>query len=208
MRIGVIGAGNIGTALARRLVPCGHEVMLSFSRDPAQLDATARRFGAVAGTPDAAASFAEVVVLTVPWGAVRAAIAAAGSLDGKVLWDCTNALKPDLSGLEVGTDTSGAEIIAGLAVGARIVKGIPPFAELLHGDDPTVGGKPAGVFLCGDDAAAKAVVRPLLEALPADVVDAGPLANARFVEPAAMLLVRLAYGLGLGVRISLALARG
>jgi hypothetical protein len=72
-------------------------------------------------------------------------------------------------------------------VGAKVVKGIPPFAELLHSDDPTLGGKPAGVFLCGDDHDAKAAVGRLLDALPADVVDVGPLVNARFVEPAAML---------------------
>jgi predicted dinucleotide-binding enzyme len=67
---------------------------------------------------------------------------------------------------------------------------------------------PAASFLCGDDADAKRVVRPLLEALPATVVDAGPLENARYVEPAGFLLVRLAYGLGLGSRISLSLLRG
>jgi 8-hydroxy-5-deazaflavin:NADPH oxidoreductase len=166
-----------------------------------------RLLGRVPGHREAV-SFADVVALAVPWGSVKTAIAQAGPMAGKIIWDCTNALKPDLSGLEVGTDTSGAEIIASLAVGAKVVKGIPPFAELLHSDDPTVAGKPADSFLCGDDATAKAVVRRLLEALPADVVDAGPLANSRFVEPAAMLLVRLAYGLGLGVRISLTLSRG
>lgn len=207
MKIGVIGAGNVGTALAKRLVPQGHEVMLSFSRDMVKLDADAKALGATSGTPRQAVAFADVVALTVPWGAVKEAIALAGPLTGKIIWDCTNALKPDLSGLEVGTDTSGAEIIAALAAGARVVKGIPPFAELLHSDDPTVGGRPAGTFLCGDDDDAKAAVRVLLEALPADVVDAGPLVNARFVEPAAMLLVRLAYGLGMGVRLSLALNR-
>jgi predicted dinucleotide-binding enzyme len=94
-----------------------------------------------------------------------------------------------------------------LAPGARIVKGIPPFAELLHSDDPTIEGVPAASFLCGDDADAKRIVGPLLEALPATVVDAGPLENARYVEPAGFLLVRLAYGLGLGSRIGLSLLR-
>ena len=110
-----------------------------------------------------------------------------------------------MSGLEIGATTSGAEIIARLAKAARAVKGIPPFAELLHSADPTVGGRPAGSFLCGDDPGAKAVVRRLLEALPATVVDAGPLEGARYVEPAAFLLVRLAYGQVLGGRIGLSL---
>jgi predicted dinucleotide-binding enzyme len=152
-----------------------------------------------------AVAFGEAVALTVPWGTVEGALEAAGPFDGKILWDCTNALKADMSGLEIGATTSGAEIIARLAKGARAVKGIPPFAELLHSADPTVGGRPAGSFLCGDDPGAKAVVRRLLEALPATVVDAGPLESARYVEPAAFLLVRLAYGQGLGGRIGLSL---
>jgi 8-hydroxy-5-deazaflavin:NADPH oxidoreductase len=63
------------------------------------------------------------------------------------------------------------------------------------------------VFVCGDDAAAKGVVATLMWSLPATVTDAGPLENARYVEPAMMLLVRLAYGQGLGPRLSLSLRR-
>lgn len=205
MRIGIIGAGALGTALAKRLGLKGHELMLSFARDQAKLLNAAKAFGANAGTPAEAASFGEVVALAAPWNAVETALEAAGSLAGKVVWDCTNALKPDMSGLAVGTTTSAGETIAHPAPGARVVKGIPPFAELLHSDDPTIGGVPAGCFLCGDDAEAKAMVRTLIEALPATVVDAGPLANARYAEPAGFLLVRLAYELGMGPRIGLAL---
>ena len=90
-----------------------------------------------------------------------------------------------------------------LASGAKVIKGIPPFAELLHSADPTIGGEPVGVFVCGDDAAAKRIVVNLMSSLPATVTDAGPLENARYVEPAMMLLVRLAYSQGLGPRLSL-----
>jgi predicted dinucleotide-binding enzyme len=207
MRIGVIGAGNVGTALAKRLVPAGHEVMLSYTRDLYKLNEAAAKYGAVAGTPTEAVAFADVVALTVPWVGIDDALKACGSLAGKVVWDCTNALKPDLSGLAVGLTTSGAEEIAAKAPGARLVKGIPPFAALMHSDDPTVGGKPVGVFMCGDDAEAKAIVRPLLEALPTDVVDAGALERARFIEPAAFLLIPLGYSEGYGSRIGLNLLR-
>jgi 8-hydroxy-5-deazaflavin:NADPH oxidoreductase len=205
--LGVIGAGQIGTALARRLVPQGWQVMLSFGRDPAALAATAKALGALSGTPAEAVAFGDVVALAVPWQAVREALEQAGSLDGKVLWDCTNALKPDFSGLAIGTHTSAAEEIQRLAPGARVVKGIPPFAQLLHADNPLLNGRAAVSFLCGDDADAKAQVRPLLEALPAAVVDAGPLESARYIEPAGFLLVRLAYGQQLGPRIGLELLR-
>ncbi|WP_298159986.1 NAD(P)-binding domain-containing protein [Brevundimonas sp.] len=207
MKVGVIGAGSVGTALAKRLVPAGHEVMLSYARDVEKLKQAATRYRAKAGTPLEAVEFADVVALTVPWVGIDEALNACGSLAGKIVWDCTNALKPDLSGLAIGTTTSGAEQIAAKASGARIVKAIPPFAELMHSADPTVGGKPVGVFMCGDDGEAKAVVRPLLEALPTDVVDAGGLERARFIEPAAFLLIPLGYSEGFGSRIGLNLLR-
>jgi 8-hydroxy-5-deazaflavin:NADPH oxidoreductase len=203
MKIGIIGAGNVGTALAKRLVPQGHEVMLSYSRDAAKLARTAEAFDARHGTPVEAAASGDVVALTVPWGGVPEALAAAGDLSGKILWDCTNALLPDLSGLAIGTTTSGGEEVARLAAGAKVVKGIPPMAELLHSDDPTIGGKPVSLFVAGDDAGAKARVAELLAALPAEVTDAGGLSAARLIEPAMMLLVRLAYGLGHGSRVNL-----
>jgi predicted dinucleotide-binding enzyme len=182
--------------------------MLSYARDDGKLRQAAQEFGATAGPPSEAAAFGDVVVLCVPWNAVSAALNAAGPLTGKVLWDCTNALRPDMSGLAVGTTSSAAETIARLVPEARVVKGIPPFAEVLHSADPTMAGKPGTTFICGDDEAAKGLVKPLLEALPAKVVDAGPLLNARYVEPAAFLLVSLAYDLGVGSRIGLDLLRG
>ena len=205
MKIGVVGAGSVGTAIAKRLVPQGHEVMLSYSRDVAKLESAAKAFGAITGSPADAVRFGDVVALAVPWSSVEDALKVMGSLNGKVLWDCTNSLKEDFSGLALGTTTSGAEALQRWAIGARVVKGIPPFAKLLHSADPTIGGKPAGTFMCGDDELAKSLVRPLLEALPSAVVDVGPLENARYVEPAGFLLVRLAYGLGFGSRIGLAL---
>jgi 8-hydroxy-5-deazaflavin:NADPH oxidoreductase len=205
MKIGVIGGGNVGAALAKQLGKAGHEILLSFNKDAEELETTARRYGARTGTPAEAASFGEVVVLAVPWGAVELALRQAGPLHGKVLWDCTNAITPDYSGLEVGTTTSGGEIVAQLAKGARVVKAIPPAAALLLSDDPLLDGKPVASFVCSDDAEAKAVVLPLVKALPAQAVDFGSLANARLAEPAMMVIVRLAFGLNRGWRIGLAL---
>jgi 8-hydroxy-5-deazaflavin:NADPH oxidoreductase len=205
MKIGVIGGGNVGAALAKRLGMAGYEVMLSFNKNAGELAETARLYGARVGTPIEAVSFGDVVVLAVPWGVVELALGQAGSLDGKILWDCTNALTPDYSGLEVGTTTSGGEIVAGLAPGARVVKAIPPSAQLLLSDDPLVGGRPVASLLCSDDDIAKATVAQLVEALPAQAVDFGPLSNARFAEPAMIVIVRLAFGLNRGYRIGLSL---
>lgn len=155
MNIGIIGAGNIGAAFAKRLGAAGHQVMPSFHKDSGELEATAR----APAPPSQAASFGEVVVLSVPWSTIELALRQAGPLYGKVLWDCTNALTPDLTGLDVGTTTSGGEIVAHLAPGARVVNGIPPSAPLLLSDNPTIGGKPVGCFLCSDDAAAGGCAR-------------------------------------------------
>ena len=179
--------------------------MLSFSRNPATLAIAASVFGGRAGTPGEAAAFADVLILAATWISVETALAAAGPLHGTILWDATNALKADNSGMAIGTTTSGGEVVQRLAPGARVVKAIPPFAGLIGGPDPLLGGVASGCFMCGDDAEAKATVRPLLEALPTVVTDAGPLVNARYTEPASFLLVSLAYGLGRGPRLGLAL---
>ncbi len=203
MKIAIIGAGRLGSALAKRLKPHGHPITLSYSRAEAKLRELGASLGIAVLPPEQAAAEADVIALTVPWDAVPDALARCGQLNGKILWDCTNPLKPDYSGLQVGTDTSGGEIVAQNSPGARVVKGVPPFAKLLHSDDPTFNGEPVEVFVCGDDVEAKRIVIGLMEQLPASVVDAGPLTSARFIEPDGMLLVQLAYGMGMGARIGI-----
>ncbi|MEY9864210.1 putative dinucleotide-binding enzyme [Catenulispora sp. GAS73] len=207
MKVGIIGAGSLGTALAKRLKIAGHQVMLGYSRDTEKLAATAARFGVMSGTPIDVKAWAEVLALTVPWTAVSDAVALLGDLSGTVIWDCTNSMKPDLSALQIGTVTSAGEEVQRLAPGALVVKGIPTFAALLHSDNPLVGGKPVGLFVAGDNAEAKALVGRLMADLPATVIDAGGLDAARFIEPAWVLLVRLAYREGMGSRIALNLDR-
>ena len=191
MRIGVIGAGSLGVALAAKLADAGHELMFGGA---ASAQEAAGALGVEAGTNKQAAVFGDVVVLAVPFDAIDSALRDAGGLDGKVLWSCVNALLPDLAGLAVGFDNSAAEEVAKRAPGARVVAAIPPFAEALaSGDLAYDGGLPPSVFLCGDDHESKSVVDQLVIGLGAHSVDAGPLQAARFVEPAMMLLVALAY---------------
>src|ERR1700682_5724587 len=180
VKIGIIGAGNVGTGLTKHLVPNGHSVMLSFSLDMETLRATAAALGASVGTVAETVQFADVVVLATPWTAAPDALAQVGKAPSKrILWDCTNALKPDMSGLLVGTHTSGAEEIAKLAPWATVVKAIPPLAELMHSPSMLIGGNRVGVFVCGDDSDARAVVAKLVIDLQAEPVDAGPLTLSR-----------------------------
>ena len=209
MRLVIIGSGNVGTGLAKLLAATGHEVMLSFSRDVAKLEATAKKFGAKHGSVAAAVAFGDVVALATPYTSNKEALAQAGNpARGKVLWDCSNPMKPDFSGLLIGTTTSAGEETAALASWARVVKAIPPFAEVMHSGSMTIGGGKPGVFVCGDDSAARETVANLVRDLGADAVIAGGLTLSRYVEPANMLLVALAYGNGFGPRIGLSLRRG
>lgn len=149
MKVGIIGAGRLGRALGERLADAGHELMYAVGGSASE---EASASGARAGSNSDTVAFADVVVLTVPFAAVGTALAQAGPLEGKVLWSCVNALKPDFSGLALGFDNSGAEEVAKHAPGARVVAAIPPFAETLaSGNLHYDGGLSPTVFVCGDD---------------------------------------------------------
>lgn len=191
MQIGIIGAGSLGSALGQRLASRGHEIMFGGGESAQE---AAIRGGMQVGTNADAVHFGEAVILAVPFSAVDAALAEAGPLRGRVLWSCVNAIKPDLSGLTVGFNISGAERVAARADGARVVAAIPPFANAIaSGSLSYDAGLEPTVFVCGDDDSAKRVVGELVGDLGAQPVDAGPLSTARLVEPAMMLLVSLAY---------------
>jgi 8-hydroxy-5-deazaflavin:NADPH oxidoreductase len=191
MNVAIIGAGSLGSALGERLGQAGHEIMFGGAATALEV---AKRQHAQVGANQEAAAFGDVVVLAVPYAALDGALDETGSLDGQVLWSCVNALKRDFSGLAVGFDTSAGEEVAGRAPEARVVAAIPPFAnaiasgELRYDEDVS-----PSVFVCGDDASAKLLVMQLVGDLGAHPVDAGPISSARLVEPAMMLLVRLAY---------------
>jgi 8-hydroxy-5-deazaflavin:NADPH oxidoreductase len=200
MKIGIIGAGNMGTGMGKFWAKNGHQLMFSYSRNPEKLKAAAESISAdkLVGTPAEAVQFADVVVLSVAWAAVEDALKQAGSLDGKILFSCVNPLLPDMSGLAVGTTTSAAEEIVKLSPGARLVESMPLFAEVLHSPSREFDGQTPSVFYCGDDVEAKAIVADLLRETEVDAIDAGALKNARYIEPAGMLLVQLAYGQQMG----------
>jgi 8-hydroxy-5-deazaflavin:NADPH oxidoreductase len=209
VNIGIIGSGNMGASMGMIWAAKGHKVLFSFCKDREKLRAVAATAGpnAHAGTPAGAVAFGELVLLSVPWGAVPEALKAAGAFQGKTLFSCVNCLKPDFSGLEVGTSTSAAEEIVKLAPGAKMVEAIPPMAQILAADSRRLDGQQISTFYCGNDAAAKASVASLLRDLDLDPVDAGPLTSARYIEPAGMLCVQLAYGMGRGPKLAMKLLR-
>jgi predicted dinucleotide-binding enzyme len=209
MKIAIIGAGNVGGTLGKRWAKIGHQIQFGV-RNAAKLEVVAllkemEGRADAAGVADAS-SFGEVVVLTTPWNATRAALQSAGDLAGKVVVDCTNPLKPDLSGLTLGLETSAGEQVAQWAKGARVVKcfnttGAPNMAR------PDYGGQPLTMFLCGDDPDAKATVAALAEQIGFEPADAGPLTAARLLEPLAMLWIHLAFAQGWGTGFGLRVVR-
>lgn len=208
MRIGIIGAGNLGVAIGRRLAERGHHITISFARTPDKVQAAADTIGhdASGGTPREAVQDAEVVLLATPWTVtIETVTELADALAGKVLWDTTNPFAPTMDELLIGTSTSAGEEVAAAVPGATVVKAIAPFAEALTG--ASVDGPRPTVFVCGDDDAARRTVASLIGDLDADPVDAGPLKLARFTEPAGMLVTNLAYVKGLGADIALVLHR-
>jgi predicted dinucleotide-binding enzyme len=200
MKIGIIGAGNIGSGLGKHFAKNGHEVMYSYSRNPQKLAGLVTETGRNAqwGTPEQAASYGDVIVLAVGWDSVKDALNAAGSFEDKTLISCVNPLTPDYSSLVLGTTTSGAEEIARLAPKAHVVEAfLNIFAGILHSGNMNFGDEVPSVFYCGDNADSKAVVSKLISEIGLDPVDSGPLKNARFVEPTAMLILQLGAFLGM-----------
>jgi NADPH-dependent F420 reductase len=199
MKIGIIGTGNMGSGLGKQWAAKGHQVLFG-SRDPQKAQALADSVGANAssGTYAEATQFGEVVLLAVPWRGVEDSLARAGSFTDKILIDCTNPMTPDYMSLLVGHTSSGAEEIARLAAGARVVKAFNHiYAQIIH-SSPQFGAQNATVFYCGDDPAAKSTVAELIREIGFEPVDSGPLQNARYLEPLAEHMVRLAYALGMG----------
>jgi predicted dinucleotide-binding enzyme len=185
MKIGVIGAGRIGGNAARLLAAAGHEVLLSFSRDPGRLREQADAIGerARAGTVREAAEFGEVVLLSVPWRRIPDALRQAGSLEGKIVIDTTNQYGAD--GLERLPDgQTAAQLNQQRMPGARLVKSLNTLTSGFQASE--AGREPEErrvvLFLCGDDDAAKATVGDLIRDAGFAPVDIGGLADAAPME--------------------------
>ena len=210
MKIAIVGPGKLGSGLAKLWTSKGHEVFLSFSRDPKKLEGLVRVLGAHAhaATVKEAVAQSDVVVLATKWAIVPEALAQAGSLEGKVVLDCTNTMSPRKTAEGLAETRSCAEVLATMVPGARVIKTFnQAFEQLLHADSRLFDGQKPTMFFCGDDAAAKQIAAQLIEDTDFEAVDAGPLENARYVEAYAVLIIRLGHTLGLGTNFAMKLMR-
>ena len=200
MKIAIIGAGNVGSALATAWARGDHELFLGV-RDvnkPA-VRALSEATGAAAMIPADAAAAADVVVLSLPWLGAEASIRALGNLSGKVVIDCTNPLgfEDGRLFLERGFTTSGGEAVAGWLPGAQVVKTLNQVGAELMADNATLNGDPV-MFVAGDHPDAKDTVMTLLKEIGFEAIDAGDITQSRLLEPFAMVWINQTIHQGFG----------
>lgn len=182
MRIAIIGAGQIGGGIARQLAGAGHEIRLSFSRDPARLEELAGQIGAdvSADRPQEAVRFAEVVVISVPWSELPNALEQAGSLEGKIVIDTTNQFGvPPLP----AEGQTAAQFNAARMPGARYAKSFNTLTAAFQAESAEREGDARVVqWLCGDDDGAKEVTAGLIADAGFVAVDLGGIADCSVME--------------------------
>ena len=202
MKITLIGSGNMGSGLAKQFAQAGHQVAI-LARDRAKAEELARQTGSGLYAGDAPAGETDIVVVATAYDNAVEALQQLGDLAGKTVIDITNPLTPDYMGLTLGYSTSAAEEIAGAFPGANVVKAFNTlFAQVLQEGPDFGAGQVVPVFYAGDNDGAKQAVKALIESTGFAAVDAGPLKNARYLEPLAGLNIYFGYGAGLGTAIA------
>lgn len=186
MRIGILGAGHVGTTLARFVAGLGHQVALANRGGGAALARIADAIpGDVRPASVAEAAASDLVVLAVPWPAVADVLADLPGWQGRVLVDATNPYtrhKPPLELLDLHGASASVQV-AERAPGARVVKAFNlPMDNFAKG--PTEAGARRVLFVSGDDPAAKADVRDLIESGGYATVDLGGLAEGGRMQQA------------------------
>ena len=187
MKIGILGAGNIGATAARLFVAAGHDVALSNSRGPETLRKLVKELGPQAQgmTVREATRFGDVVLLAVPWRTPEA-LPEPELLRGKIVIDAMNPYHPDGGFYDLQGSTS-SEIVLERIPGSRLVKA---FNTIYYVHLATRGRKDLPVderqtiYLAGDDAEAKRVIAGLIEEIGFAAVDTGSLREGgRLQEP-------------------------
>jgi predicted dinucleotide-binding enzyme len=185
LRIGIIGTGNIGGALARHWVAAGHEVLIS-SRHPEELEPLAAELGprARAGTPGEAAEFGDVVLVSVPYSAMpQVGAEYASLLAGKVVIDTSNPVaRRDGAISEYALGLGSGVATAQFLPGARIVRAFNCIPAASLANQPNRQPDRIAIPLAGDDAEALQIAQSLVDDAGFDGVVVGPLEIARHFD--------------------------
>lgn len=195
MKIGIIGAGFVGRAIAKLAIQAGHQTMLSNSRGPQTLFSLRPMIGCDIGTPTQAAAFGEIVVIAVPLSAIDNLPAQA--LHGKLAIDAVN-YYPERDGKVAVLDaqqTTTSELLAETLPGVKIIKAFNAITMTHLESDGLPAGHPdrRALPLAGDDIQGKTLVAELYDAFGFDGVDAGALSEGwRFERGMPSYCVRMA----------------
>src|SRR5258705_2001361 len=175
MQIGILGAGQVGLSVGRRLIGAGHRVKLSSARGPSALTPVAQSIGADAASVTEAAA-AELVLLALPWPAVPDVLDPLPDWQGRILVDATNPFVTfdplqlaDLQG------RSASVIVAEHAPGARVVKAFDSITMANFEKGPQEGEARRVLFVSGDDVASKQTVQHLVTEIGFAAIDLGSL---------------------------------
>jgi predicted dinucleotide-binding enzyme len=173
MSIAIIGAGAIGSAIARTLSARGIPASIANSRGAESLAGLAAELPDIRPVSVAEAAKADIVFLTVPWSKIPGAVRGLGPWQGRIVVDTNNPIEaPAFRAVDIGGRAS-SDVIAELVPGARVVKAFNHLqAALLAGDPQAEGGRRV-LFVSGNDAAAKADVAKLIERLGFFPLDLG-----------------------------------
>src|SRR5574341_1616283 len=204
MKIGIIGAGDVGSTLGKAWAKRGHQIMFgirNLESPKAEKLLSSQDINLQVENIDQAINFGEVIVLAVPWEAALEIVKAAPNLSSKTIIDPTNPLSSDLKRVVTPSTTSAAEEIAKLAQGAKVVKAFNAIGARTLGKRQG-GREEADAFLCGDDSISKSLVGKLAVEIGFNVVDVGPLSNAKLLENLALLWLELAFSQQLGPNIA------
>ncbi|HZT77274.1 MAG TPA: NAD(P)-binding domain-containing protein [Vicinamibacterales bacterium] len=197
MKVGILGSGLMGAKLGTLFARAGHDIVFSYARSRQKLEKLAHdaQGRARAGTPAEAVRDADAVLLAVHWLRMDDVLGQAGDLSGKVVITCSLPMNADDTGLVIGHTSSGAEDLAKRRPTARIVSafGTVPSEAFFDVFDSKGHDNPPSMAYCGNDAAAKQVAATLIADVGFEAVDVGDLRVARYMEPFALLMGRLAY---------------
>lgn len=178
MRIGIIGAGAIGSAIARALASANIDAVIANSRGPASLASLETELGShIKAVTVEEAARSDIVFLAVNWSKIPAAVRDLPSWQGRIVIDANNPIEaPAFRPFDLGGRTS-SEVVADLLPGARVVKAFNHLRPALLSSDPGAEGGHRVLFVAGDDAAAKKEVAQLIGRLGFFALDIGPLAD-------------------------------
>jgi predicted dinucleotide-binding enzyme len=176
MKIAIIGAGAIGSAIARILTRAGMTVAIANSRGPQSLAALTEELGPnLQAVSVEEAARAELVFLAVPWSKIPAAVAGLGAWDGRIVVDANNPIEAPLFQPINLNGKASSTVIQELVPGAHVVKAFNHLQPGLLASDPSAEGGRRVLFVSGDDADAKRAVMALVRQLGFAGVDLGTL---------------------------------